>query len=73
MYVEKVLQHQAMKLTSIDLRYRHEVTEVADHRDHVSATVTSEAEETIITGKYLVGCDGPRSKVRKTLGNLFAG
>ncbi|MBN06962.1 MAG: hypothetical protein CMM45_03920 [Rhodospirillaceae bacterium] len=73
MYVEKVLQHQAMKLATIDLRYRHEVTEVADHRDHVSATVTSEAEETIITGKYLVGCDGPRSRVRKTLGISLQG
>ena len=73
MYVEKVLQHQAMKLATIDLRYRHEVTEVADHRDHVSATVTSEVEETIITGKYLVGCDGPRSRVRKTLGISLQG
>ena len=73
MYVERVLQHQAMKLASIDLRYRHKVTEVADHRDHVSATVTSEAEETIITGKYLVGCDGPRSRVRKTLGISLQG
>ena len=40
MYVERVLQHQAMKLASIDLRYRHEVTAIADQRDHVSATPT---------------------------------
>ena len=73
MYVERVLQHQAMKLASIDLRYRHEVTAIADHRNHVSATVTSEAGETIITGKYLVGCDGPRSRVRKTIGISLQG
>ncbi|MAI10216.1 MAG: hypothetical protein CBD27_03550 [Rhodospirillaceae bacterium TMED167] len=73
MYVEKVLQRQVMELASVDLRYRHDVTEVADHRDHVSATAMSEAGETIITGKYLVGCDGPRSRVRKTLGISLQG
>ncbi len=73
MYVERVLQRQAIKLESVDLRYRHNVTQIADHRDHVSATATSEAGEAVITGKYLVGCDGPRSRVRKTLGIALQG
>ena len=73
MYVEKVLLRQVMKLKSIKICYRHDVTHVTDHGGHVSATVTSAAGEIIVTGKYLVGCDGPRSMVRKTLGISLEG
>jgi len=68
MYVEKVLHRQAAKLDTVDLRYRHEVTEVTDHGSDVSATALSESGETTVTARYLVGCDGPRSLVRKSLG-----
>ena len=73
MYVEKVLHQQASKLDSIELRYRHEVTEVADHGSYVSATARSALGEITVKGKYLVGCDGPRSLVRKTLGISLQG
>jgi len=75
MYVEKVLHRQAANLASVDLRYRHEVTGVADHGDHVTVTATAQSangEETV-TGQFLVGCDGPRSLVRKSLGISLQG
>ena len=53
----------------IDIRYHHEVIKVTDHGDHVSAISNSGEEEKFITGKYLVGCDGSRSRVRKSLGS----
>ena len=73
MYVEKVLQDQAKKLVSVDIRYHHEVIKVTDHGDHVSAISNSGEGEKFITGKYLVGCDGSRSIVRKTLGISLQG
>ena len=73
MYVEQVLQRNAAELAGVDLRYDHQVTDVADHGDHVSATVISEGSSTTVTGKYLVGCDGARSLVRQHLGIEYQG
>ncbi len=38
MYVERVLHRHAAMLETVDLRYEHEVTAVADLGDHVTAT-----------------------------------
>jgi 2-polyprenyl-6-methoxyphenol hydroxylase-like FAD-dependent oxidoreductase len=39
----------------------------------ITATLASEAGEEIVTAKYLVGCDGAHSLVRKSLGLKFEG
>ena len=73
MFVERVLHRHAVALPGIDLRFEHEATAVADHDDHVSATATGPAGAVTVTGRYLVGCDGPRSVVRRHLGIGYEG
>ena len=41
MYVEEVLHRHAAQLSSVDLRYEHQVTAVNDNIDHVIATVVT--------------------------------
>jgi 2-polyprenyl-6-methoxyphenol hydroxylase-like FAD-dependent oxidoreductase len=46
----------------------------SQHDSGVTATVRNSAGESqVITGKYLVGCDGPKSAVRHALGLSFEG
>lgn len=73
MFVERVLHRNADKLASVDLRYEHVVTAVADHGDHVTATAVHGGKEFTVSGRYLVGCDGPRSLVRQHLGIRYDG
>ena len=73
MYVERVLHRHAAVLPGIELRYDHRVTAVADHGDHVSATAEGPGGPVRVTGRYLVGCDGPRSLVRQHLGIRYQG
>lgn len=73
MFVERVLYRHAAALASVDLRYEQRVTAVADHGDHVSVTASGPKGETAVTGRYLVGCDGPRSIVRQHLGIEYQG
>jgi 2-polyprenyl-6-methoxyphenol hydroxylase-like FAD-dependent oxidoreductase len=73
MYVEQVLFKHAKKYPTTDLRYEHRVTAVVDHGEHVSATAEGPDGEITVTGRYLVGCDGPRSLVRQHLGIKYQG
>ena len=68
MYVERVLHRHAAMLETVDLRYEHEATAIADHGDYVTATGNNRDGEVTVSGRYLVGCDGPRSLVRQSLG-----
>lgn len=72
-YVEEVLYRHAAALPTVDLRYEHEVTAVADDGDHVTATVRHGGEERVVTGRYLAGCDGNRGPVRRHLGIRYEG
>lgn len=73
MYVERVLHRHAAILETVDLRYEHEVTAVADLGDHVTATSINDNHAVTVSGRYLVGCDGPRSLVRQHLGIQYEG
>jgi 2-polyprenyl-6-methoxyphenol hydroxylase-like FAD-dependent oxidoreductase len=73
MFVERILREQAAKLPCVDLNFGVPVTAVSDEGNHVSATFEKHGEKKIIRAKYLVGCDGPRSLVRKYLNIDYAG
>jgi 2-polyprenyl-6-methoxyphenol hydroxylase-like FAD-dependent oxidoreductase len=73
MFVERVLRDQAAKLPSVTLNFGTSVISVSDAGDHVSATIDQQGERKIVRAKYLVGCDGPRSLVRKYLGIEYIG
>ena len=72
-FVEQVLYRHAAKHSSVELRYRHEVVDVRDMGDCVSATVVHDGLEATVSARYLVGCDGGRSLVRKHLGFQLEG
>jgi 2-polyprenyl-6-methoxyphenol hydroxylase-like FAD-dependent oxidoreductase len=70
--VETVLERYAQDLGAVIAR-EHEVTGVSDTGDEVRVSVTSGNGPAEITGRYVVGCDGGRSLVRRAGGFAFTG
>lgn len=50
-----------------DVRTGHGVTEVREHADHVSVTVTHDGATEEFEARLIAGCDGPVSRVRDAL------
>ncbi|MEP6569553.1 MAG: FAD-dependent monooxygenase [Acidobacteriota bacterium] len=66
--------YEYLKSHGHDVLWQHELESFSQDENGVSAHVSnSGCESPIITGKYLVGCDGPRSPVRHALGLSFEG
>lgn len=78
LYVEPVLLDAARSAQS-RVHFSSRVTGFEQHDESVTATVELDATETraaqtrTVTARYLIGCDGPRSFVRKSLGIRFDG
>ena len=70
--VETVLERYAADLGAAILR-EHEVTAVSDDGDAAAVTVAHDGDSIVLTARYLVGCDGGRSLVRRLGGFGFAG
>ncbi|MFD6448300.1 rifampin monooxygenase [Promicromonospora sp. NPDC060204] len=66
---EGLLRERAAEL-GVEVRYGHEVTGLSQDDDGVTAEL---ADGTRLRSRYLVGCDGGRSTVRKLLGIGFPG
>lgn len=73
MYVEQVLQRHAAALPTVRLHYEHEVVAVRDGGARATATVEHDGRTFEAAARYLVGCDGPGSLVRKHLGVRYEG
>ena len=71
--VERVLKRHAETLPGIELAFDWRVSAIADHGDHVTATAESGGEKRVWRARYLVGCDGASSQVRKHLGIELSG
>lgn len=75
MYIEPVLREQAESYPSVSVRLGWRATEVHLEGSHarviVADTLTSDRLE--LRCRYVVGCDGPRSLVRKTCGISYVG
>ena len=64
----------AEKFPHFQFLREHEVTEVINGNDHVEVTVKDpHGEDMLWRGRYLIGCDGGRSTVRKSQGIEFPG
>jgi 2-polyprenyl-6-methoxyphenol hydroxylase-like FAD-dependent oxidoreductase len=73
--VERALEDHAIRLGA-DVRRRHEVVGVRQHRDHVTVDVRApDRPDDIlrVSGRYLVGCDGSRSTIRRCVGFATSG
>lgn len=64
----------AQKFPHFQFLREHEVTEVCNGNDHIEVTVRGpHGEDMLWRGRYLIGCDGGRSTVRKSQGIEFPG
>ena len=70
--VERVLEEGALALGA-EIRRGHEVVGIAQGPDGVTAEVSGPGGAYRVRGRYLVGCDGGRSTVRKLAGVGFPG
>lgn len=75
-YLEPILERHVAALPHVDLRNDTRCTAVAQDDDGVTATLRGtrdEGAEVTVRARYLVGADGGRSLVRKTIGARLHG
>jgi len=75
MYIERIMHAHAERLPAVSLRYGWRVTGLAEAVDQVTVEAERVAggERRSFAARYVVGCDGPRSLVRKQLGINYEG
>ena len=74
MYVEAILGAHVRTLTQVDLRFGWRCTEVTEEAEHVEARIEhANGRSELLRCRYLAGCDGGRSLVRRSLGIRFGG
>ena len=75
MYIERILRRRAQQLASLDVRFGWRVEAFEDVGPHVTVTgvCLKSGSHQRFQASYLVGCDGPRSLVRKQLGISYTG
>jgi 3-(3-hydroxy-phenyl)propionate hydroxylase len=68
--LEAVLRAQLQRQASVQVRLRHEVFAVEPHDDHVRLRVEDTRSGRLLQtrARYVVGCDGARSLVRRFMG-----
>ena len=71
--LEPLLKSVAETLPSVTVRYGCEYLSFSQDADSVIAEVSETGKTSAITAKYLVGCDGGTSAVRKQLGFKLEG
>ena len=71
--LEPLLKSMAERLPSVSVRFGHEFLSFTQDAVSVSAKVSGNRATTTIRAKYLVGCDGGASSVRKQLGIGLSG
>lgn len=79
LYVEPVLLEAARSNALCQVHFNARVVDFSQSDDRVAATIELDAtadraaETRTVTARYLIGCDGPRSFVRKSLGVRYEG
>jgi 2-polyprenyl-6-methoxyphenol hydroxylase-like FAD-dependent oxidoreductase len=74
-YIEKLVFEHMLTTEEVTTRVETEFLGFDEHEDHVSVRVrpVDGGPEEVITCRYLAGCDGGRSLVRRQLGLQYAG
>ena len=75
MYIEPILAQEAASYPSVSVRFGMRATGFTESASGVTAQVLDLATGKTIkaTARYAVGCDGPRSLVRQTMGVAYSG
>lgn len=71
--LERLLREGVRRYPCVDMRFGHELSSFAEHDDGVRAIASGSDGPFDIRARYLVGCDGARSAVRKSLGVALVG
>jgi 3-(3-hydroxy-phenyl)propionate hydroxylase len=71
--LEAVLREGVLRFENVEIFVNHEVTHLENHPDGVELTVMDleSHQARSVSSSYVVGCDGARSFVRKTMGSAF--
>ena len=74
-FVEQVLLRHAKACPSVDIRFGYSLTAFQDHGDRVTAQLQPDGADAPLSvrAQFLVGADGARSMVRRTLGIAWGG
>jgi 3-(3-hydroxy-phenyl)propionate hydroxylase len=72
-HVENFLVDRAADMPQIDLRWRNEVADVAQHAAGVELTIKTPDGPYRLVADWVIACDGARSGLRTRLGVEFAG
>ena len=74
-YLEPILLEHARQVSHITFAHRERVTGYTEHADGIRAEVRHEDSGAVRTvhARYLVGCDGGRSTIRKAMGATLVG
>ena len=68
--LEQVLRDGVARFAQVQVRLQHEVTQITQEPDHVQLAVTDlQRASSEVRARYVVGCDGARSLVRKEIGS----
>jgi 2-polyprenyl-6-methoxyphenol hydroxylase-like FAD-dependent oxidoreductase len=68
------LLYEYLRNHSSDVLWKTELLRFSQNADHIIAQVKTSDEQTqTISARYIVGCDGPKSLVRRQLGLTFGG
>ena len=75
MLIEPVLRRQAQRYDSVELMLGWQAQSVSQDANHVHVVARHSVSEATLelTARYVVGCDGPRSTVRKSCGIRYSG
>jgi 3-(3-hydroxy-phenyl)propionate hydroxylase len=68
-----IILERLRAMPNVEVLFEHEVTDVTQSANGVTATVRGPGGEQRHTGAYLIGADGGRSTVRKACGIAFDG
>lgn len=72
-HVEDILFDAASTLSSVDMRFGHEVTNVLPDGDGVDLEVRTSLNSYKVRADWVIACDGSRSPIRSMLGLEFEG
>jgi len=72
--LEQALRKQLTDYANLDIKIRHDVFAISEERDHVTLQYENMATGELLksTARYVVGCDGARSLVRRLMGTSLS-